>query len=139
MIPATRPYEARFKHETTGPDGKTRTHYTEKPVIAWDKQGQPLVADKRGVLVAATGWTNFAGVHEAEPPVIAAIPGGGWVAEFTDEEGAARWPIVAWTVRADGSCTPLTVDRDGMCDDPTDATNFGRIYHPDDEPDTQTP
>lgn len=134
MIPATRPHTARYKHETTGPDDKPHVVYSTKPVIAWDADGVALVADKKtGRLRPADSWTNFHDVQPDKGRVTTAIPGAGWRAEFRFEGRLHSWPVVAWLVREDGECEPLTVDRDGIADDPTTTSNFTRLFHPGEE------
>jgi hypothetical protein len=133
MIPAHHPYVARYAHKATAPNGKLRTHYTTKPVIAWDDDGHALVAGDR-TLVRADSWTNFADLCEGTAKVIAAFPGGDWKAEFRNDDGSVfSCPITAWVVKDDGDCTPLHADGEGWCDNPSEAGNFVRLYHPDDE------
>lgn len=131
MIPATNLYEARFRHETDG-----RPNFTTKPVIAWSDDGTALVADvKTGRLRDADSWSNFAGLATVDAPVVGAVPGGTWRAEFsTDEGGLNSWPILAWLVHADGTCAPVHADRDGYADDPTTVSNFVRLYQPEEDP-----
>lgn len=58
MIPATRPYEARFETE----DG---TDNYVQPVIAWDSEGYALVVNhSQGWLTRATDIPNFRGLVE---------------------------------------------------------------------------
>ncbi|MFE5189211.1 hypothetical protein [Streptomyces sp. NPDC056628] len=130
MIPATTAYEASYRHESNG-----RAHFTSKPVIAWSDDGAALVVDmKTGRLRDADSWNNFAGLREATAAVIGAVPGGSWRAEHSTEEGDIEsTPVLAWLVHADGYCTPTVADRDGYTDDPTTASNFVRLYQPEDE------
>ena len=132
MIPATRPHVARYEQQVADAAGKPHTYYTEKPVIAWDDAGHPLVADKRQ-LERADRWSNFHDVVGADSPVVAVIPGGGWMSEFKDDETGTLWsdPVVAWLFLADGSCKPVDASADGWCDDPTEDSNFVRLHHPD--------
>lgn len=131
MIPATQPFEARYKHSTQSDRGP-RTYFTTLAVVAWDKDGDPLVSNGKGLL-PANSFANFHDVLPAQPPVVAVIPGGGWVVEFKDDDTVIPSPIVAWTVDAQGSVTPLSSDSTGYCEDPTGSSNFVRIYHPDEE------
>ena len=127
MIPATQPYEARYRHEGNG-----KQHFSTKPVIAWDDDGAALVPDeKTGRLREASSYSNFAGLAPADAPVIGTAPGGGWYAEHrTDNGDVDSIPVLAWLVRADGSLTPTIADSDGYTDDPTTASNFIRLYQP---------
>lgn len=133
MIPANHPYEATYAHEgNAGPDGKPRRHYTTKPVIAWDDDGRALVVGDKGRLVPASTWRNFHDVRPCDAEVIAAIPGGGWIAEYTNPDGTVHTsPIVTWIVRSDGSCAPLDTDGAGYVDTVVSVSNLHRIYHPD--------
>lgn len=130
MIPATHPHEARFAHE----NGAGRTTYSYKPVIAWNDDGQPLVAGKRS-LVPAHSLTNFDGIVSPDvSPTVGTIPGNGWRAEFTASDGSTfSDPIIAFAVRADGTGVPLQVGADGDVDASTSASNFSRLYHPERE------
>ncbi|MFH8470580.1 hypothetical protein [Streptomyces sp. NPDC017991] len=130
MIPANQPYEARYKHENAG-----HKHYTTKRVIAWDEDGHPLVIGRDGAsLIRASSWSNFHDVVPVDPPVVAALPGAGWRAEFRDEDGSlSSNPLTAWLVYADGNIKPADVDLTGEADDPTTVSNFVRLYHPSEE------
>ncbi|WP_393063402.1 hypothetical protein [Streptomyces sp. LN549] len=127
MIPAQHPYEAHYKQEEDG-----RTVYSSKPVIAWDDEGQALVVDQRnGRLVPANNGRAFTGLSEGEHPVVAAIPGGGWSARFTESDGSSTVdPLVAWTVRSNGTLTPIDTDTTGLCDDATAVSNFDGLVAP---------
>ncbi|MER7043025.1 hypothetical protein ACIF6H_35050 [Streptomyces microflavus] len=127
MIPAQHPYEAKYKQEVDG-----RTVYRSKPVIAWDDEGQALVVDERsGRLVPANNGRPFIGLSEGGHPVVAAIPGGGWSARYKDEDGTFTVdPLVAWTVRSDGTLTPIDTDTTGLCDDPTASSSFDGLVAP---------
>lgn len=118
MIPATRPHTAYFKHEQTGPDGKTHTTYSDLPVIAWDEDGYPLVTGKHGRLVVAGSYGNFLYVTEADGGhVVAAIPGGGWRAAWKQNDGTEFVePVLAWLVQADGIVKPVSADVEGDVD-----------------------
>ncbi|MEU6344458.1 hypothetical protein ABZ883_26320 [Streptomyces sp. NPDC046977] len=134
MIPAQHvPYEARYSQENNG-----RKHFTTKPVVAWDDNGTAQVVDeKTGHLRDANSYTNFADlVPVALAPVVAAIPGGGWRVEYRDDEDEGRTfsePVLAWQIRADGDCVPLTVDATGYACDPCDGANFVRVFLPAEE------
>jgi hypothetical protein len=127
MIPAADRYEASYRHENDG-----RAHFTTKPVIAWGDDGAALVADmKTGRLRDADSWSNFAGLTKADVPLIGAVPGGEWRAETrTDSGDTGSRPILAWTLDAEGTCTPLVADSDGYTEDATGGQGFVRIYHP---------
>lgn len=131
MIPASHPYEARYRHAK--PDGGS--YFITKPVVAWTQDGVAQVADeKTGRLRDADSWSNFAGLVSAKAPVVAAIPGGTWWAEYADDEGdAISWPVLAWLVHSDGECVPVHSDRDGVVDDVTSPGNFVRLYQPEED------
>lgn len=134
MIPAQHPYQAHYKQEERG-----RTLFTCKPVIAWDDEGQALVVDERtGRLVPANNGRAFTGLSEGGHPVVAAIPGGGWRARYTNSDGTSlEDPLVAWTVHSNGTLTPIDTDHSGLCDDATAVGNFDGLVAPGTE--TQTP
>ncbi|MEU5557948.1 hypothetical protein AB0H47_17745 [Streptomyces globisporus] len=115
MIPAQHPYRADYQQEVGG-----RTVYSSKPVIAWDDEGQALVVDERsGRLVPANNGRTFTGLSKGEYPVVGAIPGGGWSVRFKSPDGTfTEDPLVAWTVRSDGTLTPVDTDSEGECQPP---------------------
>lgn len=127
MIPAQHPYEANYRQEKDG-----RTVYRSKPVIAWDDEGRALVVDERsGRLVPANNGPTFAGISEGGHPVVAAIPGGGWSARFKNRDGTFTVdPLVAWTVRSDGTLTPVDTDATGVCEASTVMGNFDGVVGP---------
>lgn len=133
IIPAVQPYEARYAHEgIADPNGKPRVAYSTKPVIAWSDDGRALVVNDDGRLVPADTWRNFHDVAPADPRVVAAVPGGGWIAEYANDDGSTHSsPIVAWNVYEDGTCIPVDTDGTGACDEITSLGNLHRIYHPD--------
>ncbi|MFJ3806784.1 hypothetical protein ACIPWE_10520 [Streptomyces sp. NPDC090073] len=64
-------------------------------------------------------------------PVVAALPGGGWISEFGQEDGSIEtYPLLAWLVLADGEMIPMDVSVNGYAQDPRDAGNFRRMIHP---------
>jgi hypothetical protein len=130
VIPANQLYDARYKHENSG-----HVHYTTKRVVAWDEDGHPLVIGGDSYsLVRASGWSNFHDVVAADPPVVAALPGAGWRAEFRDDDGSLdSVPLTAWLVYADGNIKPADVESSGEADDPTTVSNFVRLFHPSEE------
>ncbi|MDJ1645404.1 hypothetical protein [Streptomyces pakalii] len=127
MIPARHPYEANYQQEEDG-----RTVYRSKPVIAWDDEGQALVADERsGRLVPANNGRTFTGLSEVGHPVVGAIPGGGWGVRFKNSDGTfTEDPLVAWTVRSDGTLTPIDTDSLGECQPSTAMSNFDGLVAP---------
>ncbi|NJP73194.1 hypothetical protein [Streptomyces sp. C1-2] len=131
MIPATRPaYVARYRHRHEASD---TTHFSTKPVVAWDDNRRALVVDeKSGRLVDADSYSNFAGVMESRgTQYIGALPGDGWLAEYRGEDGGTfTFSVVAWNVKSDGDLEPICVDRDGFASNPTEDQNFQRLYHP---------
>lgn len=129
MIPATSPYRAAFKHR----NGAGGTYYEYMPVIAWDDEGNPLVACDDGKsqrLLPARTYNNFAHVEPDEQRIIALIPGGGWRVEHSEDDGAT-WshPLVAWALQAGGLLVPVETDSDGVAEEVMDRAY--RIYHPD--------
>ncbi|WAE70649.1 hypothetical protein OUQ49_33345 (plasmid) [Streptomyces cavourensis] len=127
MIPAQHPYRARYEQEEGG-----RTVYRSKPVIAWDDEGQALVVDERsGRLVPANNGRTFTGLSEGGHPVVGAIPGGGWSVRFKNDDGTfTEDPLVAWTVRSDGTLTPIDTDSEGECQPSTAISNFEGLVAP---------
>ena len=123
MIPADGSYYVHYENNPRGP--------ITKPVIAWDDEGRPLVAGKYG-LVPAHELGSVKHIRQDDAPVVAAVPGGGWLIDCKDDDGNT-WttPILAWTIRADGNAVPLTADSDGVTDDATKGLAECRIYHPD--------
>ncbi|WP_228184054.1 hypothetical protein [Streptomyces anulatus] len=127
MIPAQHPYRANYQQEKGG--GMVPR---SKPVIAWDDEGQALVVDERsGRLVPANNGRNFTGLSEGEHPVVGAIPGSGWRVRFKNEDGTfIEDPLVAWTVRSDGTLTPIDTDDNGECQPSTAMGNFDGLIAP---------
>jgi hypothetical protein len=74
---------------------------------------------------------RFTQLHEMAGPVVAAIPGGGWLIECTDDTDDT-WtdPILAWAIHADGTAIPLNTDSSGVTDNATHGLKSYRIYHP---------
>lgn len=128
MIPASQPFEARYRHGEKG-----NFHYTTKRVVAWDNEGYPLVVGRDGCqLDRANSWSNFQDVGPVDSAVVAALPGAGWLAEYREDDGGLTTsPVVAWLVHADGSLNPMDTEPGGLVEDPTTVGNFIRIYHPD--------
>lgn len=126
MIAAPPSLAARFSHERNG-----HTHYSTKPVIAFDDEGLALVLGD-GRLVPADSYSNFANVIEDDPGHVALIPAGGWRVEFTSEDGSKyREPLVGWSLTAGGDVEPLFADADGLVNDFHRYSGEYRIYHPD--------
>jgi hypothetical protein len=128
VIPATHPFEARFK-QSSRPNGEGTAYFTTMPVIAWDEEGLPLVLDKQR-LMPASSWSNFHDVVEAASPIVAVIPGNGWMAEYQDGEETSTSPILAWTVDTAGEFKPIAVDGDGCPFEADEVSNLTRIYDP---------
>lgn len=132
MIPATTPYEVYYKG--TDNEGKPYT-WPGPQVIAWDDDGAPLVIPdshkQARRLQRATDYGNFSHVAPADSPTVAALPGGGWRVEYKNDDGTL-WsaPLVAWHIRASGETIPIDCDSTGYADNPTDSSNFVRIFHP---------
>lgn len=133
MIPNDAPYEAIFRHESKN-TGKP--YYETKTILAWDDDGNAMIVSKDGRLVAAAGYPNFIRVEEkqhGDGKIVAVIPGGGCFAEFEDKDGAYCMPVIAWKIDEFGWFTPITIDSDGVEDDPTENKNFKRILNPEDQ------
>lgn len=135
MIPAEPgAYVAHYRQEN---NGTGNSYFSTKKVVAWDEDGAAQVLDPRtGRLVDASSYSNFARVIEADTAaVVGAIPGGGWLAEHRADDGTTyTCTLVAWNVRADGTLDPVCVDDIGVGGDPSNESNFVRLYLPSDEP-----
>lgn len=122
-------------------DGSHHVHYEKdggtpplsRPVVAWDDEGTPFVLGKTGLVPAWKVGTVRRVARDASPAV-GAVPGGGWMIDCEGDDGVG-WtlPILAWTIHADGSATPLTTDADGLTSDATEGLTSYRIYHPDEK------
>lgn len=137
MIPASHTnYVARYKHETD-----SHPRFSLKPVVAWTDGVAQVVDGRTGRLVDAFTFSNFTDVVlDNTAPVVGAIPGGGWLAEYQpDGDAAFSTPVVAWNIRADGAIDPVCVDSDGISGDPTEDAGFVRLYLPSEEPTTDGP
>ncbi|MBE4790262.1 hypothetical protein [Streptomyces caniscabiei] len=110
-----------------GSDGKP---FLSKPVVAWDDDGNALVAGKLG-LVRADRFGTVHRIVQHDAAVVSAVPGGGWMIDCTGDDGDT-WTdvIVAWTIHSDGSATALTCSADGLTGDATEGLAEYRIYHP---------
>jgi hypothetical protein len=64
-------------------------------------------------------------------PVVTALPGGGWIAEYEQEDGTVdASPLVGWLVLSNGEMIPMDVYEHGETHDPRHVGNFKRLYHP---------
>lgn len=116
MIPATRPYDARFKKHLNANDGTTTTYYDTKPVIAWDEDGHPLVVGERQ-LVRASNLPGFMDIDEYESVFMSAIPGGGWQIAWKQDDGTEFIdPVLAWVVDHHGQAKAMSADSTGCVD-----------------------
>lgn len=91
--------------------------HSTKPVEAWDNSGAAMVVDsKRGGLRRAADYTNFREVARDDGvTAIAAVPGGGWEFEYTNDDGTTfRDPVVAWAIDSTGWGHPLAADHTGF-------------------------
>jgi hypothetical protein len=135
MIPANRDWVAVFNDD----HGR---HSHSKPVIAWDAEGAALVLDeKRGALRPARDMANFDRVTETDDlSTVAAIPGGGWQFEYTDDDGSTfRAPVVAWAIDTQGWAHPISADQQGGYGMPGQSSNFHRLMEPDEAERGETP
>ncbi|MZE56153.1 hypothetical protein GTY86_33765 [Streptomyces sp. SID5770] len=133
MIPATTPYVARYRKTFKHADGTEGAYLDEVPVIAWDDEGEALIAaPSRGRLVLANGTPNFDSIALADPHVVAVLPATGWLAQYKDDNdgGTFDLPVVAFLVESDGSCKPIRVDSDGFTDDARESENFIQLIDP---------
>ena len=124
MIPANGTYHVHFQNA----EGKLTS---AKPVAAWDDDGRPLIIGRYGLELASdAGLGTIRGIRQTDV-VVGAVPGGGWLIDCTDGDGIS-WtlPILAWTIYADGTTTPLTTDADGVTGDATAGLASYRIHHP---------
>jgi hypothetical protein len=101
-----------------------------RQVLAWDNDGHPLVLGTAG-LERAANLGSVDRVRQDAAAVVGAVAGGGWLIDYQDDQGN-KWttPILAWTVHADGTASPIGTDRDGVTGDVTDGLSEYRIYHP---------
>ncbi|MFJ7242830.1 hypothetical protein ACIQWB_37720 [Streptomyces olivaceus] len=120
MIPATQPYEARFKTAHGG--------YSAEPVIAWNEDGEPLTVGKRGLRVVAINHPDFIALFPVLPPVVTVLPADGWRIEYDMDGTREHFPLLGFAIRDDGSVMPLEMDSDGHSwGDPRDNSNFSRL------------
>lgn len=127
MIPATVRYEASFRHENKG-----EPYMTTKPVIAWNDFDEAMVTDeKTGRLVTADSYSEFVGLGLAEAAIVAAVPGGGWAAQYDGGPDNGLIPVLAWLISEDGHITPISSDAEGCHFDLTNTTDFDRMKSPD--------
>lgn len=107
---------------------------SEKPVVAWDDEGYPMVVhEKYGCLVRANVYANFQTVHRADPPeIVGLIPADGWMVTFKDDDDGSEWstPLIGWGLKADGEVVPLEVDGDGLVS-AVEYTGNSRVWHKD--------
>jgi len=110
---------------------KSSNALPRRKIIAWGDEGEPLVVGRRG-LVPAWDLGGISRLVTEEAPAVGAVPGGGWMIDCKDDEGGS-WtlPILAWTIHANGTASPLTTDADGVATDATEGLASYRIYHPD--------
>ena len=121
------------------PKGKLGHYSTEKvPVAYWeDGYGWVSVATHQkypGHLMRAdevrfTNW-EFQGYLPGRH-VVAALPGAGWSARCTDDDGTSDdSPLLAWIVFDDGEIKPVWMGVDGYGDNPCDFGNFVELVPP---------
>ncbi|MFG1839109.1 hypothetical protein ACGFH8_11820 [Micromonospora sp. NPDC049175] len=127
MIRTKGNYRAAYK-DTSGP----RPFWTHRKVEAWDDSGMALVVnEKQGRLARADEWTNFAGVTVDDDSVVAAVPGGGWLVEWTADDGTTHTePLLAWAVNSSGWATPIDGSTDGLAMPLEDDTRGWRLIPP---------
>lgn len=97
-------------------------------VEGWEPTtGTALVVDrKRGALRPVTDYEDFSHLEPADQ-VVAAVPGGGWRAHWTDQ-GPGGTPlteqVLAWLITSNGRATAITVDAYGHVEDADSADTF---------------
>lgn len=129
MIPAGRPYDAVFKTTENGRDREW-----QKPVIAWDDNGNALVADhEEGALRAVSTAGNFVRLQEARGPAAGVIPGAGWRAVFGHGEDRGIHDVLAWVIDQDGYGAALWADEEGQVLEVTEIDDFARLLAPGDQ------
>lgn len=132
MIPATQPYVARYSYTTTGKTGDKQDRVTSRSVVAWDEDGQALVADDRGRLTPAIGLAGFQYVEEDDDRrVVGVIPGGGWqmVWQLGTPDQLAE-PVLCWLAYANGDVKPVGVDEDGYSETADEFHTRPKVYPP---------
>jgi hypothetical protein len=103
MIPATGRYTAYYGEKLR----------IQKPVEAWDDDGEALVANDKGRLVRASSYSNFDGVEQAsDDRIVSVLPGGGWQFKFQGEAETWIAPVLGWAVDEQGYATALQVEPD---------------------------
>jgi hypothetical protein len=117
-------------------NGKTR--HLSKAVVAFDDDGEPLVAGTRELVHARNYGSNYELTDWAGDDYTAIIPGGGWRVEWPD--GTSE-PLIGWAQKPGRRIVALDTDRTGVVEDSDEWTGEYRIYHPDTitPPDPQTP
>ena len=74
---------------------------------------------------------EYVGIVEADAPIVAAVPGGGWRVEYK-LDGGEIWsdPVLAWLIRSDGSVFAVDSDVAGIVSDVTETRNFHQLVAP---------
>src|SRR5919109_1055159 len=129
MIPATIPHYA-LCNGTQGPMKDTHRH----PIVAWDDDGCGLVLHPPSSrLTRAEDMAGFLEIVEDVAPVVAVIPGGGWLVEYGDPDGQGLHtsPVVGWAIRANGDAFAFESDEDGTFEVAAEPSGYRRVYHPD--------
>lgn len=133
MIPAHPGYAVNFKLEPRPPERA----WTHLPVVAWDDDGAPLVAHRRGLITPDRA--NFGRpivsweVTEADT-YPHTVPGDGWMVTRTDTTTGDRWtePVIAWQIDPDGYGRPITLDAEGALNPDPDPSAV--VWHPQHRP-----
>lgn len=101
-------------------------------VVAWSDEGHALVLDsERGKLVRADQRKGFRSVHQEGPTYAGMVPGGGWMYEFTSDDGSTRvQPVVAWMLKHNGDFIPCNLSDDDSIYASEVVGDGIRIYHP---------
>jgi hypothetical protein len=108
-------------------DGKTRI--TSRAVIAFNDDGEPLVAGRQN-LVTASAYGKYELEDFGDGGYTAVIPGGGWCVEWP---GGNSGPLIGWACKPGGRIVALDADQHGLVEDSDDWIGEYRIYHPDAE------
>lgn len=130
MIPAGDDYAAVFERDLTDHHGDSYRERQERPIVAWADDGGPLVVGMLG-LVQATQEPGFTKITRKASPIVAVVPGGGWMVERTDDRDMT-WtgPVVAWAVTANGGVRPLWPDLDAQPVGVSPVTRTYQVWHP---------
>lgn len=109
-------------------------------VIAWSDSGDALVLDfAAGELKAARTLPGFTTVEPADEPLVAVVPGGGWMMRLTWDDGTTSVvPVLAWGIDRHGLGEAIAVDADGVVEPVRVSASASAYFHPDQSEDQPT-